>query len=371
MNIGFDGKRATQNSTGLGNYSRYVIRLLSKFYSENNYSIYAVKSPSKEISIPETNYKYPAGGLFKSFWRSFGIVKDLKKDKIDLFHGLSNEIPYGLRKAGIASVVTIHDLIFIRYPEYFQFADRIIYKLKFKYAAVNADRVIAISEQTKRDIINYFGVSEDRIQVVYQNCDPVFYTKTSDIEKKRIRQEYNLPEKYALNVGTIEERKNLLLVVQALKDVKQLHLVVVGKKTAYADKVEEYITQNGLTSRVHFLKNVQHQDLPGIYQQAELFIYPSRFEGFGIPIIEALHSGIPVIAATGSCLEEAGGKGSVYIDPDDAQSLSEQINQLLINSEQRQAMVLAGQIHLKRFEDTKIAAEMMQLYKNTLEHAKR
>ena len=369
MKIGFDGKRATQNFTGLGNYGRYVIKLLVKFFPENQYSIYALKNPVSGLIIPSVDYHVPDSKFLKAYWRSYGITSDLKKHKIDLYHGLSNEIPFSLKKAGIRSVVTIHDLIFLRYPEYYPFIDRKIYEYKFRNAASNADKVIAVSQQTKRDLMQYFGTEEDRIEVIYQNCDPMYHTMVSDEDKFQIRKKYNLPKNYILNVGTIEERKNLILTVKALKELEDVHLVVVGKETSYSKKVKDYIKNNGLINRVHFLKNTVQTDLPGIYQQAEIFIYTSKFEGFGIPIIKALHSGVPVIAAKGSCLEEAGGIGSIYVDPDDSTDLATQIQLLLTNQTRKEKMISDGYEHLKNLEDEKIAEQLMSLYNNILNNA--
>ena len=369
MKIGFDGKRASQNLTGLGNYSRYVIHLLKKFHAENRYSIYALKNPNESLLITGVDYKYPLRQSFKAFWRSYGIKKNLIEDKVDLYHGLSNEIPYGLGKGGISTVVTIHDLIFIRFPQYYRLIDRIIYRIKVKYAIAKADRIIAISNQTKRDLIEYFRVEEAQITVIYQNCDPIFRQQLRQEYKFAIRQKYDLPENYLLSVGTIEERKNLMLLVQAVNELEDVHLVVVGRETNYIKKVKAYIQQNKLNERVHFLKNVSYIDLPAIYQQADIFFYPSRFEGFGIPILEALHSGVPVIAATGSCLEEAGGSGSIYVDPDDWKGLAEQIKLINGNANRKETMVQAGYLHLKNFDDQKIAREINQLYKDVVNHA--
>ncbi len=369
MKIGFDGKRTTQNLTGLGNYGRYILRLLKKFYPKNHYIIYALRTPCQNLAIDGAEYQYPEGKLIKSYWRSYGMVKDLVKQKIDLFHGLSNEIPYGLKKARIPSVVTIHDLIFIRYPQYYSFFDRAIYRFKFRYAALHADKVIAISHQTRQDIVQYFGIKEDRIDVIYQNCDPIFHQTISQAVRNKIIEKYRLPGKYLLSVGTIEERKNLMLIVKALTKIENIPLVVVGRETRYTKKVKDFITENKLAERVHFMQSVTHADLPVIYQQAEIFIYPSRFEGFGIPIIEALHSGVPVIAAKGSCLEEAGGPGSIYVDPDDDTELANQVREVLQNSDKKANMISAGRQYLEKFEDKKIADQILQLYKNVIDNA--
>ncbi|MFA6946783.1 MAG: glycosyltransferase family 1 protein, partial [Pedobacter sp.] len=310
-------------------------------------------------------FHYPQNPIFKSYWRSFGIVNDLKKENIDLYHGLSNEIPFGLRKAGIPSVVTIHDLIYYRYPDYYPFVDRKIYEYKMRYAADHADKIIAISETTKTDLINLFNADKERIEVIYQNCDPAFRKHVSDQEKVRIRSAYNLPEQYLLNVGTIETRKNSLLAVKAIKELpSNVHLVIIGKDTPYAEKVKEFVNNNKLANRVHFYKNVPFNDLPGIYQMAEVFLFPSEFEGFGIPVVEALSSGIPVIAARGSCLEEAGGTGSIYIDPRDSSELAAQISMVLNSPEKKQEMIKAGYDHLNQFSDQKTADQLNKLYQN-------
>lgn len=369
MNIGFDGKRATHNLTGLGNYSRYLIRLLTTFYPKNNYLIYTFKKPLAELAVQGAIYKFPGKNFLKSYWRSKGLIKDLIRDKVDVFHGLSNEIPFGLKSAGIPSVVSIHDLIFIRYPQYYSFIDRAIYKFKLRYAVMQANKIIAISKQTKNDLIEFLGVREEKIDVIYQNCDTIFHRVVPSSLMAEIKEKYRLPDNYILSVGTIEERKNLMLIVKALVLVADIQLVVVGRETSYSQMVRQFIKENRLQDRVHFLQKVAYLDLPAIYQQAELFIYPSRFEGFGIPVVEALHSGIPVIAAKGSCLEEAGGPDSIYVDPDDEQELAASIKSVLENNEKRIYMVSAGREYLNKFESKQISEQLIQLYQNVITHA--
>lgn len=154
-----------------------------------------------------------------------------------------------------------------------------------------------------------------------------------------IQKRYHIPSHYILYVGSIEERKNLLLIVRALQQLnKDIHLIAIGKRTPYTDIVEAYIKENNMQQQVSILSNVPFDDLPGFYQMADLFIYPSFFEGFGIPIIEALHSNVPVIAATGSCLEEAGGPDSLYVEPNDVNDLSEKIDWILSTPAQAELM---------------------------------
>jgi glycosyltransferase involved in cell wall biosynthesis len=369
MRLGFDGKRVIQNFTGLGNYSRYVLNVLTRYYPENSYHIYTSKAPDEdqEKKLGKVKVAHPSKKTHGGFWRIFSIVKDLKKDGIDLYHGLSNEIPVGLRKANISSVVTIHDLIFLRYPQYYKFIDRKIYYLKSVHACRNADYIIAVSEQTKRDIIHYMKVPENKIRVIYQNCDASFSERLLPENKEHIREAYNLPRRYLLNVGTIEPRKNLMLIAKSLKLIPDnIHLVVAGKETPYAEKVKNYLRSEGLDHRVHFLKNIKFSDLPAIYQLAEIFIYPSKFEGFGIPVVEALHSGVPVIAATGSCLEEAGGPNSYYVNPEDEMQLAKYINDILDKPDIGKRMAEKGFDYVKKFDDKTFASDLISIYKKAI-----
>jgi glycosyltransferase involved in cell wall biosynthesis len=366
MNIGFDGKRAASNLTGLGNYSRSLISQLAQFFPQNQYFVYTPKV--KEA--PQINSLFKLGNVFlklptlsKFLWRTIGIKQQLTADNIDIFHGLSHEIPFGLKQNGIPSIVTIHDLIFLKFPHYFGRIDRFIYKLKSQYACNHADKIIAISEQTKRDIITFYGIESSKIEVVYQSCDESFKTPASEVLKQSVSEKFSLPDEFILNVGTIETRKNLLTLISALKDVpEQYKLVVIGKATPYKKLVLKEIDRLLLNSRVIFLQNVPFQDLPAIYQMATLFVYPSLYEGFGIPIIEALYSGTPVIAAIGSCLEEAGGPSSLYINPNDSLELAKNVNQVLTNSDLQTQMKQKGLEYVQRFNDRPIANDMMKVY---------
>ena len=370
MKIGFEAKRAFQNFTGLGNYARFVIKTLSENQPRNQYFIYAPKA----VKNPQTNFLFDLKNVFvrtapikflKLYWRSKGIIEDLKKDKIELFHGLSHEIPIGLKKANIKSVVTIHDLIYLRYPQYFKWFDRKIYDYKFRSACKNADKIIAISEQTKRDIVHFFGTDINKIEVIYQGCDAVFTIKVSANQKTKIKQKYNLADDFLLCVGSIEIRKNQLLILKALNLLPQkINLVLVGKQTEYVEIINDFIIKHKLENRVNILFNISFQDLSTIYQLAKIFIYPSRFEGFGIPILEALNSGVPVIATTGSCLEEAGGPASMYVSPDNEEELSQAILKIWESSSSQTEMILKGNEYALNFRDEKIAAELLKLYKN-------
>lgn len=373
LKIGYDGKRATNNLTGLGNYSRSLIEQLAKKFPQNQYYVYSPKTKSSPqinafFSNEHIHLKLPQQKRF--LWRSFGIIKDLIRDDISIYHGLSHEIPFGIHKTKIKSILTVHDLIFLRFPHYFKFIDRTLYNIKCKYACKTVNKIIAISEKTKQDIIEFYGIKPDKIEVIYQTCDDSFKQPSSLEKLDAVRKTYQLPDKYILSVGTIEQRKNLLLVIQALKNIHtDYKLVVIGKQTAYFKQVEQEIAKHDLQERVIFLKNIPFADLPSIYQLAKVFVYPSFYEGFGIPIIEALYANVPVVAATGSCLEEAGGPNSLYVSPTNSVELANSVNQILENSALQTKMQTKGLEFVQKFNSDKVAEQLMNCYIKTLNYA--
>lgn len=370
MKIAFDAKRAYHNTTGLGNYSRDTIRILSQFHPSNQYFLLNPKKGSNfNIAASNTSEVLPDSKFYKKFssvWRQGAIVNQLVRNNIEIYHGLTNELPKGIHKSGIKTVVTVHDLIFIRFPQLYPPIDRRIYKAKFKHACKIADVIIAISEQTKRDIVEFFGINPDKIKVVYQGCHQVFQKEIDEFALEKVRKKYQLPKRFILNVGTIEERKNLLSAVKAIKDLDDVHLVVIGKETNYTKQVVSYITDNQLEKRVSFLKNISIDELASLYQLATIFVYPSIFEGFGIPIIEALFSKTPVITSTGSCFSEAGGADTIYCEPYDIAVLSQSIEKLWNDENLRKNMAQKGLSYAQKFTDTIIADNLANLYKQLM-----
>ncbi|MDR2118609.1 MAG: glycosyltransferase family 4 protein [Tannerellaceae bacterium] len=370
MRIGYDAKRAVQNHTGLGNYSRYVIETVSKYAPSGHCILFAPRKKENAglktiLSRTNISFVFPRGtaGIFPSLWRTLGMTREIRKQRLDVYHGLSNELPFGIRQTGVKAIVTVHDLIFLRYPEYYKPADRMIYRFKFEQACRMADRIIAVSECTKRDIMSFFHIPEEKITVIYQGCHPDFGKRVSEEKKKETARKYGLPPCFILCVGSIEARKNLLLAVRALARIPDtVHLVAAGKFTPYQLEVERCAAESGVAPRLHILNRAPFEDLKALYQLATVFVYPSFFEGFGIPVIEALSSGIPVIAASGSCLEEAGGPGSIYVDPSDDIELAARITGILQDDGTAKKMIEAGKEYVIRFSEQHIASALMKLY---------
>ena len=364
MIVGFDAKRIVRNGTGLGSYGRTLVNDLIRLGNNDmQLRLYAPDEGRDDLRgqiIEGAEFCYPAGrpsSLRKAWWRSRSIVDDLVRDGVDVFHGLSGELPVGLRRAGIRAVVTIHDLIFLRHPEYYHWFDARIYEWKFRQALREADHIIAISQRTRQDILELGGAQyADRISVIYQSFAPRFTTVVTPERRAEVRQRYKLPQRFVLNVGTIERRKNLAVAVEAVDLLPQdIHLVAVGRPTPYVRELPH-------SDRLHLLSGVPDADLAVIYSLAEAFVYPSRYEGFGIPIIEAIAAGLPVVACTGSCLEEAGGPYSRYVSPDDAIGMAEALKMSLRGARGRQERIDLSRDYIRRFQGTDVAAQVAKLY---------
>ena len=374
--IGVDAKRIVNNRTGLGNYSRTLVRDLLANQEDLSFRLYTPVPGAEDLraQLPvgeRCQYVLPRKTwplLGKWMWRQRGVVDDLQRDGVALFHGLSGELPHGLRKAGVKSVVTIHDLIFIRHPEYYHPWDVRIYTWKFHRTCKEADRIIAISECTKRDIVQLGGVDPDKIDVVYQSFAQRYHGSVPSEMVEATRRQYGMSGRYILNVGSVEERKNVLLAVKALPFLpSDVSLVVVGKETKYASEVRDYAASHGLQDRVVLLHGVGDADLHAIYTGAEAFVYPSRYEGFGIPIIEAVACGLPVVACTGSCLEEAGGPDCLYVSPDDVEGMADAIRHSLHGADGREHRISASRQYIRRFMGTDTAAQVAAVYRKVLD----
>lgn len=370
MRIGFDAKRAFFNKTGLGNYSRSVIKGLAEFFPQNRYYLYSPKPVHTNIfcDFPNCYISNPSGFFYKSLssvWRTFGLAKQLRKEKIDVYHGLTNELPADIEKTSIFSVLTIADLIFLTRPELYKPIDRMIYTKKVSYAVKAAQRIVTISKKTADDLIELLSVDGSKIRVVYPGCDKIFWNRINSAEKTETIKKYGVPEEFILSVGTIEERKNVLAIVKAIYENKiDFPLVVIGRATAYLDQIKNYIEQNKIR-HIYFLHNVTMEDLPCFYQQAKVFVYPSLYEGFGIPILEALVSMTPVITSRDGCFSEAGGEHSIYIDPQNTSELAEAIKAVLNDNGLRSRMIEGGLDHAQRFKDENIARAYMNIYEGT------
>jgi len=381
MNIGLDAKRIFFNNSGLGNYGRRFYKALARkspgdsFYlytpktiTENNPYLKEIYSDNSIIINPEKPWHKMLGG---TFWRSGLINKQLQKDKIDIYYGSSNEIPFGISKINTTRVVIIHDLIFLRYPEFYPAFDVFFYKKKTEYACKYADYIIAASEQTKLDIVNYYHIPGNKITVIYPGTDPIFYNE----ESVDAGEYFNPERKYIISIGAITPRKNLLKTIQAfdlVKDRYGLDLVVIGTAVGlgrdYLKTIKNYLENNGLSDRVHFLGNVPYKFVPSLCRNAQLMVYPSQFEGFGMPIVEGLFSKIPVITSKGGCFPEAGGDGAVYVNPNDFEEIAGWIEKLMDSKSLRENLIRKGLQYAEKFKQENIENDIINFHRSIINH---
>ena len=362
MVIGYDAKRAFCNNTGLGNYSRMVIGSIANEPEVSRCMLYSPRTKGKHEhysdGLEHVELREAKGLWLPSVWRST-VGCRLEEDGVELFHGLSHELPYGIPK-GVKSVVTMHDLIVRRYPEYFKPADRIIHRWKQAHACRRADLVIAISEQTKRDLMQMMHVPEEKIRVVYQSCDPIFWAPPTTPAT-----DYQLPEKYILCVGTLEERKNQLNVIKAMELLpEEVGLVIVGRPRGdYGRKVA--LMEGG---RVRIVTDADFRDFPALYARAVASVYMSHFEGFGIPVLESLCCDTPVVTSNISSMPEAGGDAALYANPDDVEGIAQQLRRLIEDEHLRQQCIEKGRIHRMRFAPEKVTQDLLAVYQELLHH---
>ena len=318
MKIGFDAKRAFNNNTGLGNHARFLLNALMRDFPENEYLLYTPKAREEFLSAMHGNYKlnFPKPGLqqlIHPLWRSWGVKEDILNSHTGVFHGLSSEIPFGIHgpkyRRAFKTVATIHDLIFLKHTEQFPWIDRQLFTLKTQYAARHADVVVAVSAETKNDLIEYYHIPEKKIKVVYPSVDPAFQLPISETSKTSA--------KYLLNVASFFPRKNQKKLVEAYALIEphiEEQLWLIGTGGYMKAEIEKLIQQKKLQHQVKILADVKQQEMPGIYRAASAFVYPSLLEGFGMPVTEALLSKTPVIATRGGAIEEAAGENSVFFD---------------------------------------------------------
>lgn len=366
MHLAYDAKRLFCNRTGLGNYSRSLVSNLIKTYPQLSPQLYTPKISLEQehiasfLQLPYQVHK--STHKIKAWWRSFGILSDLQTANVAIYHGLSNELPWQLSSTGIKTVLTVHDLIFKHYPHFFPWIDRQFYTWKMHYSCQQADLILAISENTKKDLLHYYELPPEKIKVLYQACEASYYD-VPPLDFGPLQQQYNLPNDFFLFVGTLEPRKNLALLLRAhalLPKEHQLPIVVVGRG--------QLPPEDTSCIPLYWLDNLPSTtDLQCLYQTAKILVYPSLYEGFGLPIVEALLCQTPVIAAQTSSLSEAGGPHSLYVSPYDALACATAISKILTNPELAATMRQKGLEYAhSQFAPTQLSQQLMVHYQSLL-----
>ena len=367
--LGFDAVRAVRNGTGLGNYARSMLAGLRHADPTAAFHLYSPRPPAPAwrgfpdaidatLHLPRGVWRAP--GLAK-LHRTFRLGRSARHDDIDLFHGLTHEMPRDLPATGIRSVVTFHDLLFLRAPELFRAHDRVSYRWRYEWSAHHADHVIAVSEQTATDLTEILGIVRERITVIPPAVDPAFVAPVPGATRDALFRIHGIPDEYLVSVGTLETRKNhrLLVEAMALLDPRATPpLVLVGRDGGAQSELRELARARGVETRLVFTGGVPPTDLPALVQGARALLYPSRAEGFGMPIAEGLAAGVPVIALDTPTSREAGGTAARLVrDAPDA--VAEAIVDAL---EGRGVDVVLGRTVAARFDRDALAARTWSVY---------
>jgi glycosyltransferase involved in cell wall biosynthesis len=208
-------------------------------------------------------------------------------------------------------------------------------------------------------------VEGEKIEVIYQAVNPLYEKRVSEEEKKQVRHRYHLPMSFMLTVGAVERRKNQLLILKAIEKGRiDMPLVIVGRHTDYIEELKQYISSERMENQVMFLTSLSDQELAVVYQMSELFLFPSLFEGWGAPIIEAITSGVPVITSTGSCFHETAGDAAIYVHPDNVEEMESSIQKVLGDSSVRKEMIERGMRYVRQFTEESVANKLMKVYKS-------
>ena len=350
MKIAYDAKRYYHNRTGLGNYSRTLVRAMTSQHED----VEAVLYDSKSLE------------------RTFCLGRKAAGEGCDLFHGLSNELPRDILKANIPSIVTMHDVAWRTFPDMYKPWDRIIYDWKYGWSAKHATHVVCISESTKRDVMKFYQVPEERISVIYQPVQQLFYSPiTREKADEMIKDALGDLPPYVLTVGSINSRKNLLGMVKALHLLPVAErplLLVVGNGREYRQRVEKYIGENNLGQWVRIETGIHDGALlQALYTKALCLLYPSFYEGFGLPVVEASLQRCPVITSNVSSLPEAAGPGALQVNPSSVEEIAEALRLLLSDEAERQRRAEVGcKYCMGHFHPDVLTGQMYELYERLI-----
>jgi len=385
MNIGIDINCLLFDRSGFGRYTENLVKNLLLIDHKNEYFLYANfirKSQERRKIIhgliQETNAKNVTVKVFPlpAHWKemltgtSYSYTS-IVKDPLDIYFA-----PHyaGIPKNGFSQmVVTIHDLVFIKYPEHRgRLSD--YYLKRTKIAVEKSVKIIADSESTKKDLIDLLDVNADKIKVIYLGVDEQFKVYHQNEIIARTQKYVPTEQKYILSVGTLEPRKNLSMIVKAFSllpiELQQTYKIVfTGGKGWNNQALAQTIADYNLKDRVIFTGFVSDEDLPYLYNRADLFIYPSLYEGFGLPVLEAMACGAPIITSNVSSLPEVVGKAGILIDPKNEQEIAHKMKQILTNPKLADDLRKKGPLQAKKFTWKKTAQETLKIFER-IEYAK-
>jgi glycosyltransferase involved in cell wall biosynthesis len=323
MKIGIISERLNRPLTGVGNYTYYLIKELSMIYDKRD--VYLIDYMDDKIftDVNKITIKFPLKNISKNsyyFWHIYLQLKIKKNNlNLDIIHSPENAALF-VKLKHQKKIITVHDIIAYLFPESVTLITRLRYKLLLSRTLKTTDKIIAVSNSTKKDLMNYFNIPAEKISVVLEAADEKFKPLNPE-EVSDVKQKNNLNFPFILYVGNLAKHKNIPMLIEAFYKIKKKNieckLVIAGKKEWEYKEIFETVDKLNLQNNVVFTGYVLDEDLPALYNAADLFVYPSLYEGFGLPPLEAMACGTPVITSNTSSLPEVVGNAGIMVDPYD------------------------------------------------------
>lgn len=366
MRVGIDCRLPYYQMGGISQYILQLLPALAKIDKENDYFIFHSQKDGRSCLPPNTpNFRR------QNLWtpchhrlERWALTAELLPRRLDIFHSPDFIPPH---RGGTRQVITVHDLNFIYYPEFLTAESRRYYADQIEWAVQRADHISADSHHTRQDLIDRLNVPPEKVTTVHLAANPVYSRPHSAEAVKETLAEFNLPASFLIFVGTLEPRKNIPLLLDAYcqilsENVTDLPLVLVGRKGWLYDEIFDRIDQLGIKGQVRHLTGVDDERLAHLYSAASLLALPSHYEGFGLPPLEAMHCGCPVIVSDRGSLPEIVGAAGIILPPENAQSWAAALTQVLSDEEKRGKMKTAGLQQAKKFRWETAAMQTLEIY---------
>lgn len=370
MRVGIDAHCLGQRKTGNETYTYSLVKHLSQLERDGvDYTIYVNgegESQGKQFSKEWFRSKLirPASPLIRI---PIGFAIESRSHRLDVLHA-QYLLPHHVK---CRTVLTVHDVLFERFPEYFTRAEYYRLKVGIPWSCRRADRIITVSESSKRDLVELYGLDPEQIRVTYLGPDPCYRPIDPAQAKQYLKERHGIEGEFLLYVGAIQPRKNIPRLLAAFAKVKfeervPHKLVIVGPKAWLAQEAFRSLEKNAAKKDVIVTGYVPREDLPYFYNAATAFVYVSMCEGFGLPVVEAMACGTPTITSRGSSLEEIAAGAAILIDPSDDEAISDAIRKVLSDSEMRTNLRERGLARSQKFSCHKMAVETQEIYRGLM-----
>lgn len=369
MRIGIDATGLPANPVGAGKYTIELVRSLSRIITGDEVFVFVQheKLPllgfieNERIHLVLTNDVAPSMRLI---WEQVSLPRLVHRYRLDILHSPHYTMPLA---CPCRTIVTFHDMTFFLFPEFHVRAKRFLFPFFIRASAYRANHLIAVSESTRQDAIRILDLPCEKISTILEGVDPEFRPICDESALKSVRMRYGLPPHFVLFVGLLEPRKNLPVLMQAYRQIAsqipEHHLVIVGRKGWMYEEVLSLVESLSLRQQVHFTGYVAPQDLPYVYNLADVFVYPSIYEGFGLPVLEAMACGTPVITSNVSSMSEIAANAAELVSPADQTALANVLLRLLYSPDRRQQLSELGLQRAKSLPWERTARETLDLYR--------